>query len=184
MNEKLAEIDAKLRFIESFDLDNWRKDELTEMDAEERQAIIEADSSAKKELPPLYEQLGELSPSLTEGDVIEAYRESGKTLRGWLAYYIYEHFNENYIPTVKYAVEQDHQSAHRLFAKLPPDSDENIAIIEQALNSQWYMNVDTALAFVKVAKLIQLREQVERLLHHQLPSVASYAREVLEELDP
>jgi hypothetical protein len=182
MIEKLRKIDIELRKLEDKGDFTTTNEQLMNRSKDEIMSIVSSRANSTEKIRQMEEHFLSISQSLSSHEIATAYTECGTFLRQILAYHIYANFNDDFIPIVRLAIDEDHEVAYRLIANLPKSSEGFYEFVNKILDSKWSMNVEIGLSMVKNHNINQLTQKVKEFANHENKMIAEFAAEVLEHL--
>lgn len=143
-------------------------------------------SDTLKKITPIYDasftHLYQLAPTLTVEEMIEAFEQGSRTLKGFLCWQMYSRFDPAFIPVMIQAIYDDFDGSYRFIGSLADhlSVEEMLPVIDEALKSKIYYTVDTAVAYIRKKRCTQYIPQLEALTAHR--AIGEYVKEAIEYL--
>ncbi len=180
MNKTLEKINADLQSIADY---VEPQPEQLERLAQSGQYTVGSVEEASKALQ-LYEaanrSLGEVLPTLSSTDIIDAYSQGGRLLRKYLSGYMFRNFNHAYLPLMVEAIKSDHENSYLFLMALRNDQGMASApTIVLALGSRVTRTRENALGLVYELEIREAVPEVEKLTKDSVPRIANFATKCL-----
>jgi hypothetical protein len=129
-----------------------------------------------------YKQLDQLAPTLTTQDIIEAFEQGSRSLKGYMCDQMYRRFDPTFVPTMIQAIKDDFPVSYRFIGILTDylSIEEMLPVIDEALKSKIYYTVDTAVGYIREKRCTQYIPQLEALTAYR--AIGEFVKEVIEYL--
>jgi hypothetical protein len=147
---------------------------------------LEGYSEKMKKISPIYNasftHLHQLAPTLTVEEMIEAFEQGSRTLKGFLCGQMYNRFDPAFVPTMIQAIKDDFTGSYRFIDVLGNylSVEAMLPVIDEALKSKIYYTVDTAVGYIREKRCTQYIPQLEALTAHR--AIGEFVKETIEYL--
>lgn len=142
----------------------------------------------KKELEPLYQsarkELYRIAPSLTTGEIIQAYQEGCRLLQANISGLMVESFRREYIPIMIQAIKDNHgHTAHMFLRTLSVNASdlrsELTPLILVSLSSQFLSIKEAALSAAFQLRLTEALPTIKRMAKDSTPEIREMSENIL-----